>query len=545
MYTHLTTPQRIGVLAVMVLVLSITGLTAPGLAEGEENWWEPAAQETQDELSTLQSTLSQTLEHLDQASEGLDQFETWVTNNLSGRERQQVLAQIHNTQEALEAHSAPLRIANNRLAQVTSVVDGIMELQELADAAGQRRGGNLAGAMHVIGTLMEDYGAEIPGVGDVVTFYGAAIGNILDATDQIAQTLETNRNQGMFGAGTYLGTDNPLYQALESQFGSDFASQHIFEPAGYPYLYQEIDNDQRTFTLIWDPASQTWTRVSRSPGDMQRLYRSYALAQGHPSPQILTTLANTSFDAAMNRLDAGRAAFDLWTSLNTVYGNVAFDQVNRANDYSLSALLDDPELFAARFTHDQSFNRQIQDWMTAMYKAALEAEAAGLDDGSTAAAIRAWAEKYGIPLPGVTAEEESNATETPQAQPGGGQPSAVASSIVLLIDASGSMGDDGKMDAAKAAAHNVLSQVGDGTEVALIVFYDCGDIRVEQDFTGDVDAVLAKVDGISPSGSTPLAAAITFARQYITQNASGSPRLVVLSDGEETCGGDPVAAARQ
>ena len=287
------------------------------------------------------------------------------------------------------------------------------------------------------------------------------------------------------------------------------------------------------------------TRVNRSPADVQRLYRSYALGQGHPSPQIITTLATVSFDATMARLQAGQEAFDLWTSLNTVYGNVAFDQVNRASDYTLASLLKDPELFAARFTHDQAFNRQVQDWMTAMYQAALEAEAAELDDGSTAAAIRAWAEKYGITLPDNTAGGAAGGGGS-ATQPGQtGASTGAANSIVILFDASGSMGDNGKIDAAKAAARNVLSQVGGSTEVALIAFYDCGSIQVEQDFTTDVSAVLAKVDGIFPSGSTPLAAAITFARTYISEKASGSPRLVILSDGEETCGGDPVTAARQ
>jgi Mg-chelatase subunit ChlD len=91
----------------------------------------------------------------------------------------------------------------------------------------------------------------------------------------------------------------------------------------------------------------------------------------------------------------------------------------------------------------------------------------------------------------------------------------------------------------------VLSQVTPETEVALIVFYTCGDIRVEHPFTTDAASVLAQVEAITPSGSTPLAAAITFAREYINANARGAARLVVLSDGMETCGGDPVAAARQ
>ena len=106
------------------------------------------------------------------------------------------------------------------------------------------------------------------------------------------------------------------------------------------------------------------------------------------------------------------------------------------------------------------------------------------------------------------------------------------------------MRDHDRIGMAKRAARDVLAQLTPDTEVGLIVFYDCRDIRVERSFTTDVESVLAQVDAIQPSGGTPLAAGITTARAYIADHARGAPRLVVLSDGMETCGGDPVAAAR-
>jgi hypothetical protein len=539
-------------LAPLALLLLLLPYPAPLHAQGDE-WWEPAARDTQDQLNTLKSTLDETVKKIDEAKEELARVEAWVTNNLGGRERDALLNQLRGAKDALDTHSQPLRMANNRLGRVTSVIDGALELKDLADAARQRQGGNLAAAMHIVGVAMANYGQDVPLIGDMVGFYGEAIGQILDATDQIAQSVEENRNQGMFGAGTHLGIQNPLYQALAGQFGQDFADAHIFEPANYPYLYQSIDNDQRNFTLIWDSATQTWTRINRSPADVAQLYRSYVLARGHPTPQILGTLAGVSFEPSMLRIEAGQDAAALWNALNSVYGNVAFDTVNRAGDYELLVALQDVELFAARYAHDQAFNRQVQAWMVAMYQAARQAQADGLDDGSTAAAIRAWAEKYGVALPDDEAEEaeegeaegESAAGEAEAGEAETSRPGSVTSSVVILFDASGSMADFGRIDTAKRAARNVLSQVTPETEVALIVFYTCGDIRVEHPFTTDAASVLAQVEAITPSGSTPLAAAITFAREYINANARGAARLVVLSDGMETCGGDPVAAARQ
>jgi VWA domain-containing protein len=118
-------------------------------------------------------------------------------------------------------------------------------------------------------------------------------------------------------------------------------------------------------------------------------------------------------------------------------------------------------------------------------------------------------------------------------------------SIVLLLDASGSMQEDQKLEQAKASAKQVLAQLRPGTEAALIVYYDCGSIVVEQDFTTDPAAILAILPRVQPSGSTPLAAATVFAKKYLQDKASGKQRrLVILTDGKETCGGDPIAAAQ-
>ncbi len=128
-----------------------------------------------------------------------------------------------------------------------------------------------------------------------------------------------------------------------------------------------------------------------------------------------------------------------------------------------------------------------------------------------------------------------------QAAQGGASGNGAENSIILLFDASGSMGDNNKIDNAKAAAKNFLSnQIQTDDEVALIVFYDCGNIVVEQPFTTDKYALASKIDAISPSGGTPLYDAITFAKDYMRQNAKGQTKKILqFTDGEETCGGVP------
>lgn len=117
---------------------------------------------------------------------------------------------------------------------------------------------------------------------------------------------------------------------------------------------------------------------------------------------------------------------------------------------------------------------------------------------------------------------------------------SIANSIILLFDASGSMADNNKIDSAKAAARTFLtSRVQPGDELALIVFYDCSSIVVEQPFTTDMSSLISKIDGIQPTGSTPLYAAVSFARDYM-KNASGAKKKIIqFTDGIETCGGAP------
>jgi Mg-chelatase subunit ChlD len=83
-------------------------------------------------------------------------------------------------------------------------------------------------------------------------------------------------------------------------------------------------------------------------------------------------------------------------------------------------------------------------------------------------------------------------------------------------------------------------------EVALIAFFECGDVRTVAAFTTDPNEILKALEPIQPSGGTPLAEGIGIAKEYLRANAnSANKRLVVLTDGAESCQGDLVGAARK
>ena len=131
-------------------------------------------------------------------------------------------------------------------------------------------------------------------------------------------------------------------------------------------------------------------------------------------------------------------------------------------------------------------------------------------------------------------------------------PFSSARSVVFVLDLSGSMDDaagDGRtrLEAAQAALADVLARAPtDGSqEYALTTFGGGCDVRVPIDFTGNPQDVVAYSSGLVADGSTPLAAALRRGQHLGLDKASSDDvLLVLLSDGEETCDGDPVGVAR-
>ena len=127
---------------------------------------------------------------------------------------------------------------------------------------------------------------------------------------------------------------------------------------------------------------------------------------------------------------------------------------------------------------------------------------------------------------------------------------SVKSSLLLLIDASGSMGDaigsgnsQVKIEAAKRAAADALSRAASGgsVEVAVLAFSgDCQNpVPRYQDFTRDVDRLTRFIDSLQPGGGTPMADALLFANRYLAANGSAgaSDRMIMLlADGQNDCG---------
>jgi tetratricopeptide (TPR) repeat protein len=108
---------------------------------------------------------------------------------------------------------------------------------------------------------------------------------------------------------------------------------------------------------------------------------------------------------------------------------------------------------------------------------------------------------------------------------------------VSIGNASSITSTNRKIDNAKTAVKTFISGLDPATdEVALIIFYDCGKIVIEQPFTTKLSEISSKINMIKPTGYTPLSAAIDYALDYMNQSTDGSKKKIILfTDGEETC----------
>ncbi len=124
--------------------------------------------------------------------------------------------------------------------------------------------------------------------------------------------------------------------------------------------------------------------------------------------------------------------------------------------------------------------------------------------------------------------------------------------VIVVFDASGSMAGhiEGrpKIDVAKEVVADIVSGLDPKVELGLMAYGhrrkgDCEDIELlVPPAAGSGSAVLSKLSGLNPVGKTPLTAAVIEAAghlRYTEEKAS----VILVSDGEETCGKDPCTIA--
>jgi hypothetical protein len=134
-----------------------------------------------------------------------------------------------------------------------------------------------------------------------------------------------------------------------------------------------------------------------------------------------------------------------------------------------------------------------------------------------------------------------------------GSATSEVTDLALIVDYSGSMNakmKDGatKVASAKKCMIDLIDKLPNDLNVALVVYgvskaRGCEDIDIVQPL-GPIDkgALKAKVNGFSATGMTPIARSLTKAGEEL-KKAKGGSAIVLVTDGAESCHGDPAGVA--
>ncbi|WP_299871478.1 VWA domain-containing protein [uncultured Cocleimonas sp.] len=151
----------------------------------------------------------------------------------------------------------------------------------------------------------------------------------------------------------------------------------------------------------------------------------------------------------------------------------------------------------------------------------------------------------------------------PKTFSGGERP---ASHVVLLIDASGSMagklGGKSKMSIAKRESLRFLGALQKDVPVGMIVYghkgnntksgkaESCSSVEWVHKLGAGMHTLKKSIKSLKPVGYTPMGDALDYTLDELKKvrkskkNKESVPIVYLLSDGKETCGGDPVASAK-
>jgi Ca-activated chloride channel family protein len=138
------------------------------------------------------------------------------------------------------------------------------------------------------------------------------------------------------------------------------------------------------------------------------------------------------------------------------------------------------------------------------------------------------------------------------------QQPACTKDAILVFDSSGSMAGPGfgeltttRMEKVRQALRQVLPSVAPIRNLGLVVFGpgahakdSCANIELRlAPARNSAERIMAVIDNVQPYGQTPITAAVQEAAKVLKYRERPAV-IVLLTDGEETCGGNPCALAQ-
>jgi Ca-activated chloride channel homolog len=138
------------------------------------------------------------------------------------------------------------------------------------------------------------------------------------------------------------------------------------------------------------------------------------------------------------------------------------------------------------------------------------------------------------------------------------KPSPCTEDAMIVFDASGSMSGNqtlgipnsrARIDEVRAALAHVLPNATKHRKVGLITYgpgpYNQCNVKLDLKPAPDAaNLIMGAVNALVPAGKTPLTSAVEQAAEVLNYRSKPGV-IVVVTDGEETCGGSPCALAKQ
>ncbi|HEY4378418.1 MAG TPA: type II secretion system F family protein [Acidimicrobiales bacterium] len=145
-------------------------------------------------------------------------------------------------------------------------------------------------------------------------------------------------------------------------------------------------------------------------------------------------------------------------------------------------------------------------------------------------------------VPGLTLRENGHTLNT--SAPVDLAKTATPLGVVLAVDLSGSMGDDGSLSAAKAGLSQLVAGLRPNDKVAVLGFD--GDVTVTQPLTTDHAAATAAIEALAAprNGQTALYDALRKSASLLQADPTLEPNVVLVSDGPDDSSTATVSGAR-
>ena len=110
--------------------------------------------------------------------------------------------------------------------------------------------------------------------------------------------------------------------------------------------------------------------------------------------------------------------------------------------------------------------------------------------------------------------------------------------ICLVVDHSGSMADEGKMEYARSAAVEVVNRLSASDTIAVVAYDDSPTVLAPAQKAKNKEALRQKLRSLMPAGSTNIYAALEVAQTQVKKNLDPQAinEVILLSDGQVTAG---------